>query len=325
MKKLIGSLLLVSLVVIGGLLLIGRPELQEQVGRPEVHKLEGTVTLSGAWAIYPTAVAWSEAFEKKHPRVKINVSAGGTGKGAAEAIAGLVDIGMVSRDPHPAEVERGVVPIHISHDAVYPVMSAKNPFLNDLLRTGVKRQTWIALYVTGEITTWNEVVGREVNKPIRVYTRSDASGAAVAWAAYLGKNQEDLKGIGVFGDPGILEAVRRDPLGIAYSNFAYVFTLEGPILKGLKVIPTDANENGIADPDEIINDRKTAIKAIKADKYPLRRRNYFFVRGKPTGLVKEFIRFALSEEGTKIAYKVGTSIPLAKEEREKVLKKLGIE
>lgn len=74
-------------------------------------ELKGTVTLSGAWAIYPTAVAWAEGFQKKYPKVKIDVSAGGAGKGAADAIAGLVDIGMVSRDPDPAEIKKGIVPI----------------------------------------------------------------------------------------------------------------------------------------------------------------------------------------------------------------------
>src|SRR3990172_1083728 len=80
--------------------------------RPEAEELKGTVTLSGAWAIYPTAVAWAEAFQKQHPGVRIDVSAGGAGKGAADAIAGLADIGMVSRDPDPAEINKGVVPIY---------------------------------------------------------------------------------------------------------------------------------------------------------------------------------------------------------------------
>ena len=124
------------------------------LGNPgNAAELEGTVTLSGAWAIYPTAVAWAEAFHKKHPQVKIDVSAGGAGKGATDAIAGLVDIGMVSRDPDPAEIKKGIVPIYVLHDAVYPVISDKNPALQDLLKKGLKRQTWIDIYVTGTITT----------------------------------------------------------------------------------------------------------------------------------------------------------------------------
>lgn len=312
MRKLISRLLVVNILFLLG-----------NFGWAQERELEGTVTLSGAWAIYPTAVAWAEAFQKKYPKVKIDVSAGGAGKGAADAISGLVDIGMVSRDPDPAEIKKGVVPVYILHDAVFAVVSDKNPVLQDLLKKGVKRQDWIDLYVNGTITTWDEVVGRRVNKPIHLYTRSDSCGAAASWAKYTGnKKQEDLKGVGVYGDPGLLEAAKRDPVGIGYSNFSYVFTREGTVVKGAKLVPIDSNENGSADSDEVYETRDAAIKAIRAERYPATRKNYFFVKGKPTGLVKEFIWFALSDEGTKIVDEVGTSLPLTKEEREKVLKEL---
>ncbi len=311
MRKLISSLLVVNVLL-----------LLSNVGWAQEKELKGTVTLSGAWAIYPTAVAWAEAFQKKYPKVKIDVSAGGAGKGAADAIAGLVDIGMVSRDPDPAEIKKGIVPVYILHDAVFPVTSDKNPALQELFKKGVKRQTWIDIYISGIITTWDEIVGRNINKKIHVYTRSDSCGAAASWAAYLGKKQEDLRGVGVYGDPGLLEAAKRDPIGIGYSNFSYVFTREGTVVKGAKLVPIDSNENGVADPDEVYETRDVAIKAIRAGRYPATRKNYFFVKGKPQGLVREFIEFALSDEGTKIVDDVGMSLSLLKAEREKVLKSL---
>ncbi|MDD5450018.1 MAG: extracellular solute-binding protein [Candidatus Omnitrophica bacterium] len=314
MKKIIMSLLVTSFLL--GL---------SNISLAQEEELEGTVTLSGAWAIYPTAVAWAEAFQKAHPKVKIDVSAGGAGKGAADAIAGLVDIGMVSREPDPAEIKKGVVPVYILHDAVYPVISDKNPALPDLLKKGIKRQTWLEIYVTGFITTWDDAVGAKVGKPIHLYTRSDSCGAAQSWAAYLGKKQEDLKGIGVYGDPGLLEAAKRDPVGIGYSNFSYVFTREGTVVQGARLVPIDSNENDIADADEIYETRENAVKAIRAGRYPATRKNYFFVKGKPAGLVKEFINFILSDEGARIVDEVGTSLSLPKEERTKILMSLRAE
>jgi phosphate transport system substrate-binding protein len=310
-QKLFSSFLVISILLLGG-----------NIVRAQEKEFEGTVTLSGAWAIYPTAVAWAEAFQKLHPKVKIDVSAGGAGKGVADAIAGFVDIGMVSRDPDPAEIKKGIVPVYILHDAVYPVISDKNPALTELLKKGVKRQTWIGIYITGIITNWDKVVGAKIGKSIHVYTRSDSCGAAASWAAYLGKKQEDLRGVGVYGDPGLLEAAKRDPIGIGYSNFSYVFTREGNVVKGAKLVPIDSNENGKADPDEIYETRENAIKAIRAGRYPATRKNYFFVKGKPKGVVKKFIEFVLSDAGTKIVDEVGTSLPLTKEEREEVLKSM---
>lgn len=39
--------------------------------------------------------------------------------------------------------------------------------------------------------------------------RSDAAGAAETWAKYFGERQEDLKGIGIFGDPGLAQAIKE--------------------------------------------------------------------------------------------------------------------
>ncbi|MFA4888736.1 MAG: substrate-binding domain-containing protein [Candidatus Omnitrophota bacterium] len=311
MRKIISSLLLISLLFV-----------TNSIVSAEEKELAGTVTLSGAWAIYPTAVAWAEAFQKIHPKVKIDVSAGGAGKGAADAIAGLVDIGMVSRDPDPAEIKKGIALIYILHDAVFPVTSDKNPALADLLKKGVKRQAWIDIYIAGIITTWDEVIGRKIDKKLHVYTRSDSCGAAQSWAVYLGKKQEDLRGVGIYGDPGLLEAAKRDPIGLGFNNFSYIFTRDGTVVKGARIVPIDSNENGIADPDEIYESRDAAIKAIRSGRYPATRKNYFFVKGKPNGLVKEFIEFALSEEGTRIVDETGTSLSLVKTEREKVLQNI---
>jgi phosphate transport system substrate-binding protein len=267
-------------------------------------------------------VAWSEAFQKKYPKVKIDVSAGGAGKGAADAIAGLVDIGMVSRDPDASELKKGILPIYILHDAVFPVTSDNNPVKELLLKKGLKKETFIDIYITGLITTWDQAVGSRVEKKIHLYTRSDSCGAAQSWAAYLGKKQEDLKGVGVYGDPGLLEAAKRDPLGIGFNNFSYIFTRDGLVVSGARIIPIDSNENGVADADEIYETREAAIKAIRAGRYPATRKNYFFVKGKPQGLVKAFIEFALSEEGTRIVDETGASLSLAETERKKVLESI---
>lgn len=278
--------------------------------------LQGQITLSGAWAIYPTAVAWAEGFQKKYPGVQVDVSAGGAGKGASDAIAGLVDIGMVSREPDAAELERGILPIYILHDAVFPVMSDKNPALDLILKKGINKDTWIGIYFTGLITSWDQAAGGPAGSPIHIYTRSDSCGAAASWASYLGKKQEDLLGIGVYGDPGLLEAAKKDSAGLGYANFSYVFTKEGAVVPGAKLVPVDSNNNGIADADEIYDTRGAAIKAIREGRYPVTRKNYFFVKGKPQGLVKEFIMFSLSDEGTKIVDDIGASLPLTAAERE---------
>ena len=101
-----------------------------------------------------------------------------------------------------------------------------------------------------------------------------------------------------------------------------MFTREGSVVKGARLVPIDANSNGQADSDEVFTNRADAVAAIEAGKYPVTRKNYFFVKGKPNGLVLEFIQFVLSDEGTKVVNEVAASLPLPKEDRKKVLEGL---
>ena len=65
------------------------------------EKLSGQISISGAFALYPMTVKWAEEFRKIHPGVRIDISAGGAGKGIADALSGMVEIGMVSREINP--------------------------------------------------------------------------------------------------------------------------------------------------------------------------------------------------------------------------------
>ncbi len=294
------------------------------VQTPVAKELEGTVTLSGAWALYPMAVRWGEEFQKLHPKVKVEVSAGGAGKGMTDAIGGMVDIGMVSRGIDPSEIEKGAYPIGVTKDAVVPTINAKNPVLNDLLSKGVKRKTFVDIYINGTVKTWGEVVGKpEIKSEIHVYTRSDAAGAPEIWAKYLGKKQENLKGTGVYGDPGLLAAVQKDPLGIGFNNYNYAMDMKtGLPVSGTQVIPFDVNENGVVDPDEDISTKEKTIAAIKKGVFPHppARVEYFVTKNKPTGLKAEFIKWVLTD-GQKFVDEVGY-IELPKETLAGELKKL---
>jgi phosphate transport system substrate-binding protein len=262
--------------------------------------LSGNLSLSGAWALYPMAVKWAEEFQKAYPKVRIDVQAGGAGKGLADALAGMVDIGMVSRDIHAAEVEKGAFPIAVTKDAVIPTLNAKNPFLKDIVKKGVKRDAFVGIWITGAVKTYGDLLGTSDKTPIRVFTRSDACGAAETWAAYLGKRQEDLTGVAVYGDPGLADAVRRDPLAVGFNNvnFAYDAKTLGPI-EGLAICPLDIDGNGVLDPAEsVYATRDDLTKAIATNVYPSppARDLYFVTKGKPAKpVLVEFIRWVLTE------------------------------
>ncbi len=259
---------------------------------------QGTVTISGAFALYPMMQRWAEEFHKLHPAVEFDISAGGAGKGMTDVLSGAVDIGMISRDISSDEVTKGAYGIAVTKDAVFPTVNAQNPVLQELFAQGISQATLEGIFITGVITTWGQVVGRpEITDEIHVYTRSDSCGAADIWSKFLGnKKQENLLGIGVSGDPGIVEAVVKDPLGIGYNNLNYAFDITSGIpVNGIAVAPIDVNANGKADADEIFKTSAEAVAAISAGIYPSppARLLYLATHGKPSGLTQGFIEWIL--------------------------------
>lgn len=284
-------------------------------------EVSGTISLSGAWAIYPLAAKWGEAFQKLHHRVRFDISAGGAGKGIADALAGAVDIGMVSREVDKSEKAKGAIPIFIAKDAVFATVSEKNPAIRAIKKKGLSRKVLTDIFVHAKVSSWRQAIGGP-SAPIHIYTRSDACGAASAWAAILGKfKQDDLKGIGVYGDPGVLEAVRRDPIGLGYNNLTYIFT-GNRITRGIDIVPIDANRNGKVDPNERINTREDAYKEVASGRYPGSRREFFVTKGRPKGVVREFIRFALSDAGKRVLEQMGGYVPLSKYEANEQIRKI---
>ena len=261
---------------------------------------KGIISLSGAWALYPMAVTWAEQFQAIHPKVKIDISAGGAGKGMADCLAEVVDIGMVSRDVYPAEVEKGAWWVSVTKDAVVPTMNGENPLAEQVLKTGITRQDFINIWITGEKTVWGTAPGRKKPVKIRVYTRSDACGAAKTWAKFLGAHQEDLGGVGVYGDPGLTKAVQADMTGIGFNNITYAYDAKtGAQLAGIRVIPIDTNNNGVIDGNEDFYETREQITAAIADgRYPSppARNLHFVCHGKPQRpVVREFLRWVLTE------------------------------
>jgi phosphate transport system substrate-binding protein len=270
-------------------------------------------------------VKWSEEYKKEHPEIRFNISAGGAGKGMADALAGTADLGMISRGISQEEKDKGVWWVSLTIDAVLPTISAENPNLEDIKLNGLTREEFNKIFVGGSIKKWSEVLTVSGKEEIVVYTRSDACGAAETWAAFLGVKQENLNGIGIYGDPGLAEAVSKDPKGIGFNNTNYIYDIRtGKKRPGMEVIPIDIDDNGIIDSVENFYDAlNNLLEAVGKGVYPSppARELYFVSKGtpdKPAAL--DFIRWTLTE-GQKYVLEAGY-VPLDKGVLDNQLEKL---
>ena len=301
------------------------------------------IRLSGSTTLYPLATKWAEEYMQKNPNYRIDVSGGGSGKGISDVAQNLVDIGMSSRPLKSEELEEypSLTPIPVAHDAVMIIVNSRNPLLHTLLEKGVSRHTLFKIYVEGSLKSWEYVAGVDLDGDkyigynethafnpetglleympsdyafpasyeIHPVTRSDASGTAETFAEFLGVSQEDLEGVGVLGNPGVLQTVAGDPLAIGYVGLAFAFK------EGICALPVDANDNGLIEVHERA-DSEAHVASHIAD-YPISRALFFVVNGKPPKEVADFIQWCLTE-GQEYVSEVGY-VPLTSEEVEESL------
>ena len=297
-------------------------------GAPPPPGEQISISFSGAFALYPLVQVWAEEYNKTHPNIRFDIQAGGAGKGLTDCLSGAVDVGMFSRELSDAEKSKGAWTLALCKDAVLPTMNSKNSAFKSLQVRGVKKNEFAAIFAVKTITTWNDLLGTsgKNTKKINVYTRADAAGAADSWASYFGKKQENLKGIGVSGDPGVADAVRKDINSIGYNNTLFVYDpATGKKLPGIEVVPIDVNGNGQIDANEnFYGNLRIFLKAVNDGNYPSppARNLYFITKGKVKRKeILDFFKWVLTD-GQKFVYQAGY-VPLVKGTLGEQLKKIG--
>ncbi len=285
-------------------------------GANQTNQDEETVriNISGAFALFPIVTVWAEEYRQLNPHVTFDVQAGGAGKGMTDMLTGAADIAMLSRDPRQEELDQGSFLIPVTIDAVIGTFNANNPYLTEFLAQGLTPEEAHAIWVTGEITTWGQLLNIDAPERINVYTRSDSAGAAEMWALFAqGEGQEDLTGTAVNADPGLAEAVRQDRFGVGFNNIGFTYNQATGLLNdGMQVIPIDLNGNGQIDPDEdFYGTRDELTDAIAAEifPYPPARALFLVTKGEPNPIIADFYRWILTDGQAFVADAGYVSLP----------------
>lgn len=132
-----------------------------------------------------------------------------------------------------------------------------------------------------------------------------------------------MKGIGVNGEPAILDTVIKDPLAIGYGNLNSIFDLSsGDLVTGIIIPPIDIDKNGKADAIETYKVKGDAFGAVANGTYPSppARFENLATKGKPTGLTLAFIEWILND-GQQYLESAGF-VPLTAEQQAESLAKL---
>jgi phosphate transport system substrate-binding protein len=248
----------------------------------------------GSDTIVNLALAWAEQYQGDHPDVRISVTGGGSGTGIAALVNGTVDIANASRkikDEETVEAQsNGVEPVEhiIARDAIAVIVNPNNPVSELTLQQ-------ISDIYSGKYVNWTEVGGED--RPIVRLSRETNSGTHVYFLETVlrlgNKENKTLFSMDTLLLPsseGIISEVRDNPNAIGYDGLGYV-------PDDLKMVAIAKKQGGayVLPSIETVNDKSYAIA----------RDLYMYTNGEPTGIVKEYLDWILSDEAQVIVAELG--------------------
>lgn len=248
------------------------------------------INISGSTTVLPIISIAAEEFKKLHPDINIIVNEGGSGVGINQLGEGKVDLGMVSRDITPEEIKTfpkvHFNSISIGKDAVVPVISS------EIYAFGITTLSLqeIAKIYRGEIRNWKELGGPD--KDILVIDKEASRGTRHVFMEIVLGDKEAV----ALGADLVLGSNNEEQTAISQSDAAIGMLSNAWLnteVKGLKIQMADGS---VVEP---------SLKNIINNKYPINRDLLLVSNGQPSGTLKDFISYLLSEKGQKIVENAG--------------------
>jgi phosphate transport system substrate-binding protein len=240
-----------------------------------------TIAISGSTSVGPLAEKLAFKYEENND-VKIEINQIGSSAGITNAISGVSEIGMSSRDLKQEEIDSGLSETIIAYDGIVVVTHPTNK-VKDLTLEEVKK------IFTGKVTNWKELGGEDLE--IVVVSREDGSGSRDSFQEIVDFSSGELvrSAIIASGNGNIKTTVATNKHAVGFISFEYI-------------------DESISTID--INGVEATADNVLQQKYKLSR-PFLFVNKEEnlTDAGQQFIDFILSPDGQAVVSETG-AIPV---------------
>jgi len=295
------------------LLALGGSSLMAQAGKvdsaiPGYSKtsgVSGNLNSVGSDTLANLMTLWAEGFQKQYPNVKIQIEAKGSSTAPPALIAGTSQIGPMSREMKSDEIDAFEKKYGYKPTAVRVAIDALAVYVNkDTPIEQLTLQQVDGIFSKGRacggkaINTWGDAGVKDpkwASKPISLYGRNSASGTYGFFKEHAlckGDYKDTVKEQP--GSASVVQGVTEDVLGMGYSGIGY----KTSGVKTLRIAKTAAAGYFGTDAETVLS-----------GKYPLSRYLFLYINQAPNKpldpMVREFIKYILSQEGQQVVVKDG--------------------
>lgn len=236
----------------------------------QTEELSGSILAVGSSALQPLVDEASKKFMDLNSKVSIQVQGGGSGTGLTQVSGGQADIG--NSDVFAEEkLEAGPAAELVDHQVAVVAMAA---VVNPAVGVDNLTKDQLVKIFSGEVKNWSEVGGAD--QAIQIVNRPSSSGTRATFEKYaLGTKTEDLEGSIQEDSSGtVKKLVAETPGAIGYLALSYL----DDSVKTVKYEGVEANEENVTN-----------------GSYLVWAYEHMYTKGEPTGAVKAFLDFMVSE------------------------------
>jgi len=283
------TITIINFLKISVILLISVAFLSCYRSTDRVGAYTASMQIKGSDTIVNLIQAWAEKIVEKNPSYNLGVTGGGSGTGFAALINGTCDIAMSSREIEEKELamaaEKNVVPVEymVGLDGLAILIHRNNPV------TELTLEQLRGIFMA-KITNWKEVGGED--RRIVILSRESNSGTHLFFKEHVlrhhdkkAKDEFAPRALLMPSSQAIYDEVAQNPNALGYVGMGF-------ISDRVKAVSVAVDENS----DYYYPNSQNVIMG----KYPISRPLYLYTNGQPQGVAREFIDYALSEEGQRI-------------------------
>lgn len=229
--------------------------------------LSGKISASGSTALLPLLKPAQEEFQNANKNVTVSIAGGGSFTGMNQVAEGSVDIGNSDVELPEEYKDKGLVDHKVVVEPFVFIVDKENPVKN------LTKQQAIDI-LTGKITNWKDVGGSD--QKITLIHRAKSSGSrATIQAVVLGSASFTDDAIIQDSNGAVRTAIATTPGSIGYVDAPYA----DDSVKVLAYDGVEFNAQNIID-----------------GKYMLYGYGHMYTKGEPTGAVKAFLDYVLSDD-----------------------------
>ena len=175
--------------------------------------MTGTLKIDGSTTLQPIAQAAADKLMKMNKNLSITVDGGGSGTGIKDVQAGIVNIGMSSRELTDDELKT-INAYAVANDGIAIIVHPDNPVKN------LTKDQASKIFL-GEIKNWKDVGGNDA--PIIVMTRETGSGTRATLEEMILSKQSIAETATPYTSSALIkQAVAKDKNAIGFDSVGFV-------------------------------------------------------------------------------------------------------